>query len=371
MEKIRLSKSCLSNKEISAVNAVMRNEFLGMGTQVKEFEILLKDYLETDMHVVCVNTGTSALLLALSSIGIKPGDEVLVPSLTYVASFQAISALGAIPIACDIQSDSLFLDVNDAESRITERTKAIMPVHYAGSSEGISDVYEMSNKYGFHVIEDAAHSFGGDGIGQSGDVICFSFDGIKNITSAEGGAILTNDEVLARRLRDERLLGVIGDSKKRFSGKRSWEFDVEHQGYRFHMSNINAAIGIEQLKRLPKFSEKRRRIAKVYLDELSSIPGISFPSFNFDAIVPHIFVIKAHYRDELRHYLASENIETGVQYRPNHLLTKYRCDYDLVNTEKAYTQIISLPCHPDLSETDLGYVTSKIKYFYMKNLFLK
>lgn len=366
MKKIRLSKSCISEKEIAAVVAVMREEFLGMGQEVKVFEEALANFLETDMNVVCVNTGTSALLLSLSSIDIKRGDEILVPSLTYVASFQAISALGATPIPCDVLSDTLFLDVNDARKRITARTKAIMPVHYAGSAKGISEVYALANEYGLRVVEDAAHSFGGVGVGQSGDLVCFSFDGIKNITSGEGGAILTSDDALAQRLRDERLLGVMGDSVKRFSRGRSWDFDVEYQGYRFHMTNLNAAIGLEQLKRISHFAERRREIANTYLTALNAIPDVSFLNFDYEKIIPHIFVIKAQNRDELRQKLLEEGVETGIHYKPNHFLKKYKCGYRLATVEAEYSCLLSLPCHPDLDEEEQRHIIDVIRDFYIK-----
>jgi dTDP-4-amino-4,6-dideoxygalactose transaminase len=213
-----------------------------------------------------VVNGTAALQLALQAAGIWQGDEVLVQSLTYVASFQAISATGARPVACDVDAETLCLDWRDAEKRLTPRTKAVMPVHYAGGVGALDEIYAFAEKYGLRVIEDAAHAFGteyqGKKVGEFGDIVCFSFDGIKNITSGEGGCIVTNDEEVLRKVRDARLLGVEKDTEKRFSGGRSWEFDVTAQGWRYHMSNIMAAIGLEQLKRFPENASQRQVLAK-------------------------------------------------------------------------------------------------------------
>ena len=179
MNKIRLSKSSISEDEIQAVSKVLTKEFLGMGDEVKLFEEKIKNFLQTSMNVVCVNTGTSALHLALSALNLKVGDEVLVPSWTYVASYQAISATGAKPISCDINPDTLFLDVKDAKSKITKNTKVIMPVHYASNSKGMEEVYKLGKKFGLRIVEDAAQAFGskrdGETVGTKGDIICFSF----------------------------------------------------------------------------------------------------------------------------------------------------------------------------------------------------
>jgi dTDP-4-amino-4,6-dideoxygalactose transaminase len=363
-----LSKCSLSLAEENAVQSVLKSEFLGMGRQVLAFEQAIQTYLKTSMKVICVNTGTSALQLALSALDIGIGDEVLVPSLTYVASFQAISATGAKPIACEVLGDTLFIDVKDAEKKITERTKAIMPVHYASASLGMGAIYQLAKKHKLRVVEDAAQAFGcereGLKIGTIGDIICFSFDGIKNITSGEGGAILTNDKNIWHRLEDGRLLGVQKDSEKRYAAQRSWEFDVECQGFRFHMSDINAAIGIEQLNKIDIFKQKRQDISKLYLQEFSKIKAVNPIRLNYDEIIPHIFVIKSIDRDLLRNHLLSKDIECGVHYKPNHLLKKYQAHCNLPVTEKIYQEILTLPCHVDLTIEEQSFVIQEIKNFY-------
>ena len=368
--KIKLSKSSIGIEEREAVLQVLENEYLGMGSDVKLFEDEIKAFLKTEKSVICVNTGTAALHLALQAIGIKTGDEVLVPSLTYIASFQAVSATGAKPIACDVNENTLFIDINDTEKRIRSHTKAVMPVHYASNSAGIDEVYKLANKYNLRVIEDAAHAFGckrGEKYtGVDGDIICFSFDGIKNITSGEGGVIVTSDKKIINYVKDARLLGVKKDTDKRYSGERSWDFDVNQQGWRYHMSNIMAAIGREQLKKIDKFKIKRQKIAKRYLDGLKALRYIDFLDLDYYNIMLHIFVIKVTNgkRDALRNHLLSHNIECGIHYKPNHLLTKYKTLYSLSISEKVYNEILSLPCHVDLTENDQTKVIQIIKDFF-------
>jgi dTDP-4-amino-4,6-dideoxygalactose transaminase len=320
------------------------------------------------MDVVCVSTGTAALHLALSALNLKEGDEVLVPSWTYVASYQAISATGAKPISCEIKPNTLFIDIENARSKITQNTKVIMPVHYASSSKGMDKVYKLAQQFGLRVVEDAAQGFGSrrDGklVGTQGDIICFSFDGIKNITSGEGGAILSNDKLFIQKVQDGRLLGIEKDTQMRFKGQRSWDFDVKEQGFRYHMSNIMAAIGIVQIDRLEEFRKKRQNIAKWYSKAFQDIIQIKILDYDFNEIMPHIFVIKAQKRDELRSFLILNNIECGIQYKPNHLHTKFSENFSLSISENIYDDILSLPCHFDLTKVEQDFVIEKIKDFY-------
>ena len=366
MKTIRLSKSCLGDSEKSAVMRVLDEEYLGMGLEVQEFEKLLTRFF--GRPAVCVSSGTDALQLSLHAIGVSIGDEVLVQSLTYVASFQAISSTGATPVACDVDPDTLCIDLKDAEKRLTKKTKAIMPMHYSGNVGELEKVYTFASKHNLRVIEDAAHAFGseyqGKKVGGFGDVACFSFDGIKNITSGEGGCITSNDKGLLQKVRDSRLLGVEKDTEKRYSRERSWEFDVTEQGFRSHMSNIMAAIGIVQLGRIDEFRIRRQEVSQKYIEGLKDIKEIDFFDFNFKEIIPHIFVIKAKDREGLRNYLILNGVECGVHYKPNHLLSKYLSNYKLPITEKIYSKILTLPCHNSLDVIEQNKVISTIKNFY-------
>jgi len=368
MKKIRLSKSSITRAEINAVSKVLEREYLGMGEEVKLFEEKIKNYLKTKLSVVCVGTGTFALHLSLSALDIKDGDEVLVPSLTYLSSYQAISATGAKPISCEVEPSTLFLCVEDARTKITKNTKAIMPVHYAGASNSMNKVYNLAKEFKLRVVEDAAHSFGSirnnNLIGVEGDIICFSFDGIKNITSGEGGAILSKDKEFIEKIKDLRLLGVEKDTEKRYLNQRSWNFDVKEQGYRYHMSNIMASIGITQLDRIHEFKVKRQNIAKKYKKALNDLDQIEFLDINLEEVLPHIFVIKTKHRDELKKYLLKNNIECAIHYKPNHLHTKYRDSLDLPVTEKIYQKILTLPCHFDLTNDEQDIIIRKIREFF-------
>jgi dTDP-4-amino-4,6-dideoxygalactose transaminase len=366
MNTIRLSKSVVGVEEKLALARVIDAGYLGMGVEVQAFESELQDYLGTQHEVICVNTGTAALHLALQAMGIGPGDEVLVPSLTYVASFQAVSATGAKPIACDVLLDTAFIDLKDARTRLTDRTKAIMPVHYGSNSKGIDEVYDFASQYGLRVIEDAAHSFGcsraGNKMGADGDVICFSFDGIKNITSGEGGAVVTGDINVARKIKDARLLGVEKDTDKRYTGGRSWSFDVQDQGWRYHMSNLMAAIGRTQLKKIDVFSARRHEIAQCYVAALQDNLNLRLMAFDYANIIPHIFPIRVlnGKRSSLMEALKAHGIESGIHYQPNHLLTFYNDGYALPIAELLGQELLSLPIHPDVTPEDQLRVISTI-----------
>lgn len=357
LTNVRLSRCSTNSNDIRRVSSTLRRGFLGMGAETEAFESELKSYIGGNREVICVNTGTSALHLAVQACGIGPGDEVLLPTVTFVASFQAVSATGATPIACDVRKSDGYICLEDAKRRLTPRTRAIMPVHYAGSALGVDAVYTFAQTNSLRVIEDAAHAFGGahDGrkIGSFGDIACFSFDGIKNITAGEGGAIVTSDTAIAEKIRDARLLGVIKDTEKRYQGKRSWDFDVTAQGWRYHMSNINAALGRSQLHRLDsEFAPRRRAIAHEYRVRLGNIPGIRLFDFDWEGMVPHIFpvrILNAN-RDTIRSRMAAVNIETGIHYKPNHLLSLYRREaISLPVSEQLNRELLTLPIHAELS----------------------
>lgn len=365
---IRLSKSCVSNAEKQAVMEVLDNEFLGMGAKVGEFEKQLSEFF--CRPTVCVVNGTAALHLALQACGVGEGDEVLVPSLTYVASFQAISATGAVPISCDIDPIECLLDIKDANEKITPQTKAIMPVHFTGGVGELNKIYEFANIKGIRVVEDAAHAFGttyqGKRVGAFGDISCFSFDGIKNITSGEGGCIVSDDVKVIDKIKDARLLGVEKDSSKRLTGQRSWDFDVSEQGWRYHMSEIMAAIGLKQLERFGDFATKRQNLCVRYTELLRDNQRIKTLPRDYETVVPHIFVVRITdltEREKLRSRLTQIGVQTGIHYQPNHFLSLYKekTSQKLINTEKIYPEILTLPLHPDMTIGDVEFVVKALE----------
>ena len=367
---IRLSKSSISNDEKQAVMEVLDKEYLGMGEKVNAFEKDLSKFF--GRTAICVSSGTSALQLALESCGFNRGDQVLLPTLTYVASFQAITAAGLIPIACDINCENLLLDVSKLKNKINIKTKAIMPVHYSGDPGNLNDIYDFAYKNNLRVIEDAAHAFGsfykGKLIGNFGDISCFSFDGIKNITSGEGGCIVSNDKNLIKLVKDKRLLGISKDSEMRYINKRSWEFNVNTQGWRYHMSDIMAAIGISQLNKFYKFAKIRKKIAKIYDQEFLSVHNVKTFKRDYDQIVPHIYVIRVpglKNRKKLRDYLLENGIQTGIHYNLNHTLSFFKKfnQERLEQSEKIFNEILTLPLHTDITERDVKFVVNSIKEF--------
>lgn len=347
---------------------VLDREHLGMGTEVRRLEEELATFF--GRRVACVTNGTTALHLALQACGLGPGDEVLVPSLTYVASFQAIRATGARPVACDIDAATLTLSAGDAESRITPRTRAVMPVHYSGGVGDLDGINAMAYKHGLRVVEDAAHAFGslhhGRRVGSCGDIACFSFDGIKNITSGEGGCVVSDDPEVIRLIADSRLLGVCRDTEKRYAGGRSWEFDVVAQGWRGHMSNIMAAIGLAQLERFAELSDRRRQLARRYDAALATDRRFVRLAHDYSEVVPHIYAARIPGlgdRDALRRKLLEREIETGVHYFPNHRLSFFKPEPGeppLPMTDAIFPELLTLPLHPDLADSDVDAVVAAL-----------
>jgi dTDP-4-amino-4,6-dideoxygalactose transaminase len=369
---IHISKAVVGPAELEAMGRVMREDgYLGIGREVCAFEEELQEYLGGQgRKVICLNSGTAALHLAVQAVT-NPGDEVLVQSLTFVASFQAISAAGAVPVACEVNPDTGTLDLRDAAQRITPRTRAVMPVHYASSPGDLEAIYQFAQGYGLRVIEDAAHAFGctyrEQKIGSFGDLVCFSFDGLKNITSGEGGAVVTSDPRVIQSVQDARLLGVHRDTEKRYQGTRSWDFDVHHQGYRYHLSNLFAAIGRVQLRRFEgEFKPRRIELSQKYRAAFTGREDLQLFQGDPGAIVPHIFPIRVVHgkRDGLRQFLQDRGIECGIHYKPNHLLSFYGGKYGLLPvTEKLYEELLTLPLHPGLRNEDIDCVIVSVKEF--------
>lgn len=364
---IHVSGSDVGSREYEAIGRVFSNGYLGMGEETVLFEKELEDFF--GRSVACVSTGTAALHLALQACGIGPSDEVIVPTLTYVATFQAISATGATPVACDVSADGLLLDPDDVATRITERTRAIVPVHFASAYANLDSIRDLVMKNGLRVIEDAAHAFGTETpngrVGSFGDIACFSFDPIKNITSGEGGCVVSNDGEVLNRVRDSRLLGVVGDSGARAKQTRLYNFDVERQGWRYHMSNLCGAIGRTQLARFPEIAAQRRSLAQEYERLLKTARAVQLLPIDFRAAVPHIFVVRLanrQTRDLVREILANEfRINTAIHYQPNHLLSLYRDPYlRLPTAEREADRIMSLPLHSKLSLEDVAYVCDSL-----------
>lgn len=296
---------------------------------------------------------------------------MIVPSLTFVASFQAVAATGAKPIACDVHDDTLLMDLDDVRKRLTPRTRALMPIHYTGAPCDMDAILAFAAEHKLRVIEDAAHAFGstykGRKVGSFGDVACFSFDSIKNISCGEGGAITCAGAAEAERMRHIRNLGMNRKGHAGASWKdRTWRFDVTSLGFRYHMSNINAAIGLAQLPKLEGFIAHRRKLCCRYLKGLSNVAGLRLIPVDYSTVAPHIFVARVldGRRDEMMSFLRERDIETGINYVPNHTHPIFEhTGGPLPVTERAFEEILTLPLHAELSETDIDTVVGAIREF--------
>jgi dTDP-4-amino-4,6-dideoxygalactose transaminase len=338
----------------------MASGYLGMGPETRAFEAELASYLGGQRHVICVNTGTSALHLAVAALGLEPGDEVLVPAFTFVASFQAITAAGARPRLCDIDPLTGLLDLGHARSRLRPSVKAIMPVHFGGSAGNFEDLLGFANTHGLRVIEDAAHAFGSRCqerlIGSFGDLTCFSFDPIKNITSGEGGAVVTADAELAGKLRAMRTLGVDSAAHPLPDGSP----DILAQGWRYHMPDLAAAIGRVQLARFEtELKPTRLALAGQYRLGLADAPRIT-PLPMIEGSVPHIMPVRvrAGLRPKLVERLAADGFETRIHYRPGYHYSAFADDTGFPGAEQLFSEILSLPLHGGVSAADVSSVTA-------------
>ncbi len=366
MDMIPVSRPSLGDDELAAVKTVFDSGWLGLGAQVFEFEQALKKFLNAK-HVVCTNTGTTAIHLGLDALGIGKGDEVIVPSFTYVATIQAITATGATPVFCDIYADDLNIDIKDIKRNITRRTKAILPVHYRGFPCNMDGIDELAQEKDLFVIEDAAHAFGssykGKKIGSFSDITCFSFDPIKNITCGEGGAVVFQDDSLLEKIQQKRILGIDKDTWSRYRNERSWFYDVVTQGYRYHMSNISAAVGLIQLKKFDRMNRRKIDIAKRYDAAFEGVKGITLlRNDGYKGIGLFVYIFKVNKgRNELMDHLARRGVGSGVHYIPSHIFSFYKKEgVHLPITEKIYDQILTLPLFPDITDAQVEKVIDAV-----------
>jgi dTDP-4-amino-4,6-dideoxygalactose transaminase len=370
LNMIPVQRPQLGEEELKAVAAVFSSRWLGLGATTKEFEDRLKKYLGVK-HVIAVNTGTSALHIALEVLGLQPGDEVIVPSLTFVASVQAILMAGAKPVFCDICPETLNLDLASAEKVVTPRVRAIMPVHYGGLACDMDPIQAFAKARDMRVVEDAAHAFGssyhGRKIGTLGDLTCFSFDPIKNITCGEGGAVTTNDDTFAETIIRKRILGINNDTWARYRNERNWYYEVVTPGYRYHLPNLNAAIGLAQLDKMGAFQERKKAIVAQYDSAFKDISGLRLLRRNLEETFPFFYIVRVlnKKRDELAAHLKSLGIGTGVHYIPNHMQPLFADRRKaLPVTEQIFDEIITLPLYFEMTDSEVGQVIDGVQKFF-------
>ena len=325
---IPVFKPLLGNKEKEATLNVLDDGWLGMGKNVGQFESEVKKYIEADdRYVVAVSTGHAAIHLGLLLMGVGPGDEVITPSFNNAADFQAILATGADPVLCDIEEDTLNIDLDKVEVLINEKTKAIIVMDYDCILCDHDRINEMAEKYNIRILHDAAHSFGskykGKKVGSFSDMTMFSFDPVKTITCLDGGILVLKTEEEMRKLHEMRLLGMGQSAEIMYQNSRAWTYDMKHLGYRYHMSNMHAAMGSAQLSKMYEIETSRREACRFYNQELKSLTEITTPKTNFEDIVPFLYYIRvpADVRDEFKSYLAKSkkplftgNLDIGLLY---------------------------------------------------------
>lgn len=365
-----VSRPSIGNEELEEIKKVFATGWLGLGSTVFEFENKIKEYLPAK-NVIAVNTGTTALHIALDAYGIKEGDEVIVPSLTFCASIQVITALRAYPVFCEVNPDTLNIDIEDVKRKITPKTKAIMPVHYCGNPCDMDSLLSIGKEHSIFIVEDAAHAFGslykGRRIGSFGDITCFSFDPIKNITCGEGGAVVLHDDDMAEEIRRKRILGIDKDTWHRYRNERSWFYEITTQGYRYHMSNINAAIGLVQFEKLNMFIEKKRNIVRTYNKHFKNLDSIRILDWNIEETAPFTYIIRVlnNKRDEMMDFLQKKDVGTGVHYIPNHIQPYFsRYAKPLPITERIWKEILTLPLYFDMTEDDVNLVINSVHEFF-------
>jgi dTDP-4-amino-4,6-dideoxygalactose transaminase len=370
---IPVFQPAIGEDTLRAVSDAFDVGWLGMGAATAAFEQGIAERIQAgDRQVVATNTGTSALHIAVAVAGIGSGDEVIVPSFNFVADHQAISAEGASPVFCDIREDDLGIDPEAAEGLISEDTKAIMPLHFAGVPCDLDRVYAIAEAHGLRVIEDATHAFGtvyaGKTIGSFGDLTCFSFDPVKIITSIDGGAVVLPPGDEPNHAKQLRLLGIDKDTDLRYQNKRAWDYDVVSKGFRYHLTNINASIGLSQLTRIDEFITARQSSCRLYNELLSEVPGIRTPGTDFEGISPFIYSIRVldGRREALIEHLRINGIATGIHFMPAHRYSYYR-GYrrgDMTVTEKISSQIVTLPLHSEMAASTVERIAGEIGRFW-------
>lgn len=371
MPKIEFFRHNIEDHDIKKVSDVLRSIFLTTGERVKEFEEKFSAYLDTK-YTVGVTSCTAALHLSLIAAGIGPGDEVITTPMSFCATANAILHAGARPVFVDVEEDTGNINAELIENSITERTKAIIPVHLYGQMADMKKIKEIADKYNLKIIEDAAHSIEAerDGIkpGQVSFTACFSFYATKNITSGEGGAIITNNQEIAELLRMLRLHGIDKSAIDRYT-KRYQHWDMPVLGWKYNMDNIQAALLIGQLERIDELWKRREHLWRLYEDELRGIKDIKLlKTVPNSRHARHLFtvLVPSGKRDEILWRLQEAGIGVAVNYRPIHLLSYYRKTFsykegDFPVAEDIGARTISLPFYPLLKEEELKTVCNTLK----------
>jgi UDP-4-amino-4-deoxy-L-arabinose-oxoglutarate aminotransferase len=374
------SRPSIGDEEIAAVEQVLRSGWITTGPKNQELEEQFANYVGC-RHAVALSSATGGMHITLLALGIGPGDEVITPSQTWVSTANMICLLGATPVFVDVDRHTLMSDLSSIEAAITPRTKAIIPVHYAGAAFDLDPLYALADKHGIPVIEDAAHAAGtfykGRHIGAKGTAI-FSFHAIKNMTCAEGAMFVSDDEALASRVRMLKFHGLGVDAYDRLTHGRKPQAQVMEPGFKYNLADINAAIALVQLKRLDEINAKRTELARAYLQrfEGSTVQPLAIPAYP-QQHAWHLFILRIDAercgldREAFMKGLQEQNIGTGIHFIATHLHTYYRQRYPnihLPNTEWNSARLCSIPLFPDMTVDDVDRVVGAIENIMDRSL---
>lgn len=373
-EYLPFGKPNFSDEEIAAVTRVLRSGWVGQGPETVAFEKELATFVGAE-HVIAVNSCTSALFLSLRALGVGPGDEVIVPSLTWCSTANAVLYLGAIPVFCDVELETMSASSATIASAVTEKTKAVVHVHYGGLASDMVPLRAVLPRE-VAIVEDAAHALGakypdGSPVGSSGNLTCFSFYANKNLSTGDGGAVAVNDSELAENVRIASHQGLNSDAWKRFSyPMAALTPAISELGYKMNFTDLSASIGRVQLKRQPEFNERRLRTSTKYMSHLSA--GNEAIKFQQGLISPgharHLFVIRVPLKDmvisrnELLLQLRARNVGASIHYRPLHTLPLYQryVGEHLPNVEQLMNDIMTLPIGASINDQDAEYVSEQV-----------
>lgn len=364
----------IGKEEIEEVIDTLKSDWITTGPKTHEFEEKFRKYIGCK-HAIAVNSCTAGLHLSLVAIDIKEGDEVITTPFTFAATSNVIIHQRAKPVFVDIDEETYNINPYEIDKVISDKTKAILPVHYAGHPCEMDEIIKIAKEHDLVIIEDAAHAIGafyrGKKIGNIGNFTAFSFYATKNITTSEGGMITTNDDEIADKLRILSLHGISKDAWKRYSSEGSWYYEILYPGYKYNMTDIQASIGIHQLNKIEEMQKKREEIAKVYNEEFEKIDEIIEPKVkSYVRHAWHLYPIRIKNlkinRDKFIEALKAENIGTSVHFIPIHLHPYYRNRFnfkedDFPVAEKVYKSILSLPLYPKMEQDDIMDVVKAIK----------
>ena len=369
--QVPFHRADLGEDEVNAVAEVIRSGWITMGPKTFEFERRFAHYIGAS-HAIAVSSCTAALHLALEAVGVCRDDEVLVPTTTFTATAEVVTYLGARPVFVDIDPHTLNIDPLDIERKITPHTKAIIPVHFAGTPCDMAEILEIAAQHKLHVIEDAAHAlpsaYKGQKIGTISELTAFSFYATKTLTTGEGGMITTENEEYAHRLQVMRLHGIARDAWKRYSAEGSWFYEVLEAGFKYNLTDLQAALGVVQLTKCDAMNRARERVAQRYTSAFQPMGALEVPATPSDRTTSwHLYVLRLRLdrlridRNKFIQELADRGVSTSVHFIPLHLQPVYQRDYrykpgDFPLAEREYQRSLSLPIYPAMRDEEVEHV---------------